>query len=401
MAIKVNNTTVINDSRALQNISSVDAATVTALENAGVGGGSTWVTKTSNYTASAGDKIMADTSGGAFTITMPSSPSTGDVVYIIDVGRTWIFNSLTLSASGKTFTDQRGTDSTNTRVYDISRYLECIYTAAGKWYVHLTISGEFATNMFLPDWVNPDITLTGSGTWTPPTTYNDNDCIVITLIGGGDSGAAQIFSGQTWAPGGNGGQARVILTTVGAFRGASYSCGAGKTPSGGSWQRGVISNPTTFTSSDQGNITYTTELSGVNNTDNVIGYLHPGTEFSVTSPSQVFDNDIKMTELTVEAVVLSNDSINAKFGDRILGNTQQGTTYANGPAVFSGGNGRSVSFGTTSAAGTVSAYAGNGGSNFGSDGTAPGGGGGGPTSGSGNTGGDGAAGAILIYNDTN
>lgn len=39
MAIKVNGTTVINDSRALQNIASVDATTVTALENAGVGGG--------------------------------------------------------------------------------------------------------------------------------------------------------------------------------------------------------------------------------------------------------------------------------------------------------------------------------------------------------------------------
>ena len=39
MAIKVNNTTVINDSRALQNIASVDSATATAIGNAGVGGG--------------------------------------------------------------------------------------------------------------------------------------------------------------------------------------------------------------------------------------------------------------------------------------------------------------------------------------------------------------------------
>jgi len=41
MAIKVNGTTVINDSRALTNIASVDSATVTALGNAGVGGGAT------------------------------------------------------------------------------------------------------------------------------------------------------------------------------------------------------------------------------------------------------------------------------------------------------------------------------------------------------------------------
>jgi len=39
MAIKVNNTTVINDSRALQNITSVDSTTKSAIETAGVGGG--------------------------------------------------------------------------------------------------------------------------------------------------------------------------------------------------------------------------------------------------------------------------------------------------------------------------------------------------------------------------
>ena len=39
MAIKVGGTTVIDDSRALSNIASVDATTVAALGAAGVGGG--------------------------------------------------------------------------------------------------------------------------------------------------------------------------------------------------------------------------------------------------------------------------------------------------------------------------------------------------------------------------
>tara|TARA_R110000796_G_scaffold6268_3_gene22467 strand:- start:663 stop:1223 length:561 start_codon:yes stop_codon:yes gene_type:complete len=39
MAIQVSGTSVINNSRQLQNIASVDAGTVTALNNAGVGGG--------------------------------------------------------------------------------------------------------------------------------------------------------------------------------------------------------------------------------------------------------------------------------------------------------------------------------------------------------------------------
>jgi hypothetical protein len=43
MAIKVNGTTVINDSRALSNIASVDATTAAAIGNAGVGGASTLI----------------------------------------------------------------------------------------------------------------------------------------------------------------------------------------------------------------------------------------------------------------------------------------------------------------------------------------------------------------------
>jgi hypothetical protein len=41
MAINVNGTTVINDSRGLSNISSIDSATTTTLSNAGVSGVST------------------------------------------------------------------------------------------------------------------------------------------------------------------------------------------------------------------------------------------------------------------------------------------------------------------------------------------------------------------------
>ena len=43
-----------------------------------------FVKKTSNYSAVAGDYIIADTSGGSFTITLPSSPSTGNSITIAD-----------------------------------------------------------------------------------------------------------------------------------------------------------------------------------------------------------------------------------------------------------------------------------------------------------------------------
>jgi len=51
MAIKIGGTTVINDSRQLQNVASIDSNTVTALNNAGVGGSNvgtkvTWTSAT-------------------------------------------------------------------------------------------------------------------------------------------------------------------------------------------------------------------------------------------------------------------------------------------------------------------------------------------------------------------
>lgn len=65
MAIKVNGTTVINDSRTLSNIASVDSTTVAALGAAGVGGG-----KNNSLV------VLQDVSG---TLTIPIA---GDVVFI-------------------------------------------------------------------------------------------------------------------------------------------------------------------------------------------------------------------------------------------------------------------------------------------------------------------------------
>jgi hypothetical protein len=42
--------------------------------------------KTGNYTALAGDLLICDTSGGAFTVTLPASPAVGDIITIVDGG---------------------------------------------------------------------------------------------------------------------------------------------------------------------------------------------------------------------------------------------------------------------------------------------------------------------------
>jgi len=56
----------------------------------------TWTTKTTTYTAVAGDRILADTGAGAWTLTLPASPTEGQQVQVADHGGDWATNNLTI-----------------------------------------------------------------------------------------------------------------------------------------------------------------------------------------------------------------------------------------------------------------------------------------------------------------
>ena len=64
-------------------------------------GGVEYVAKTTTYTASANEGIIANTSGGAWTLTLPASPSAGDKVFVAD-GDDWSTNNLTVARNGST-----------------------------------------------------------------------------------------------------------------------------------------------------------------------------------------------------------------------------------------------------------------------------------------------------------
>ena len=65
-------------------------------------GGTDWqAVKTANYTAVAGQGVFANTTGGAFTVTLPSSPSLGDEVSIIDYAGTFDTNNLTVGRNSQ------------------------------------------------------------------------------------------------------------------------------------------------------------------------------------------------------------------------------------------------------------------------------------------------------------
>ena len=67
-----------------------------------ISGGASWqAVKTTTYTAAAGEGIFANTTGGAWTLTLPSSPSAGDFVSVIDYAGTFDTNNLTIARNGK------------------------------------------------------------------------------------------------------------------------------------------------------------------------------------------------------------------------------------------------------------------------------------------------------------
>ena len=63
--------------------------------------GGIWQTKTGAYTALAKDQLFVNTSGSAYTITLPLSPSSGDEVRFLDLANTFDTNNLTVGRNSQ------------------------------------------------------------------------------------------------------------------------------------------------------------------------------------------------------------------------------------------------------------------------------------------------------------
>ena len=70
----------------------------------GLGGGNPWSTFTADGSTglniSANDRYFINTSGGTATITLPSSPQTGDQISILDLASTFDTNNCTIARNG-------------------------------------------------------------------------------------------------------------------------------------------------------------------------------------------------------------------------------------------------------------------------------------------------------------
>jgi hypothetical protein len=106
-------------------------------------GGVNWAVYTSNYTAEPGDGIVADTSGGSFTVTLPAAPVTGDTIVIAD-GANWSTNSLIVARNGSTiedYADDLELDVAESRV-------EFVYSGT-TWQVYTLGTTNFSIDQWL------------------------------------------------------------------------------------------------------------------------------------------------------------------------------------------------------------------------------------------------------------
>jgi hypothetical protein len=100
-----------------------------------------WERKTSAYTMSDGDQIIADTSGNnSFTLTLPASPTGGEIVRIAD-GGDWTQYNITIARNGSTiegFSEDLIVDIGNT-------ILDIIYESDGSnstWQVYSSLGAQ-------------------------------------------------------------------------------------------------------------------------------------------------------------------------------------------------------------------------------------------------------------------
>ena len=122
--------------------------------------GVSYVAKTANFTVSNLQGVLANTSGGAFTVTLPASPTLGDQVIIADAGGAFGTNNCIVGRNGSTI---EGTAADlNLDINGVS--VQFVYSGT-TWEVYAQVGGNGGDV----------VTLTGTQTLTNKTiSYADN-----------------------------------------------------------------------------------------------------------------------------------------------------------------------------------------------------------------------------------
>ena len=201
------------------------------------GGGISWQTtpKTANFTAVAGEGYFVNTTSAAITVTLPSSPSAGDELNIVDYAGTAATNSITITSS-----DNINGASDDVLINYERGGVSMVYVDANQGWISYNAANETATA--LPQYVLPPLTVDylviasggGGGGSAPAST---------SASGGGGAGGLRTSYGST-SGGGASSESSLILSTATSY---TVTIGAGgSSAAGNSSGRGSNGNNSVF-----------------------------------------------------------------------------------------------------------------------------------------------------------
>ena len=162
--------------------------------------------KTATFTAASGEGYFCNTSGGAFTVNLPSSPSVGDIVAIKDYASTFNAENLTIGRGGSNMNGNAGDTIRSTN----NESLTLVYADATKGWLAVEEGTGFVGEAFM-EATGGTITTSGNckiHTFTSPgtfcvsqtaTTAANNVVSYLVVAGGGSTNSSSP------APGGGGG----------------------------------------------------------------------------------------------------------------------------------------------------------------------------------------------------
>ena len=164
--------------------------------------------ETTKITADPGNAVsgvgyFTDTSGGAFNVTLPSSPSAGDIVAVADYANTWDTNNLTIARNGSNIEGSASDFPCNQEGATIT----FVYVDATKGWV--CVNSGNSTQAFVETFVSASggtvttsgnykiHTFTGPGTFTVNCVSNisSNNIVSYVVVAGGGAGGGGVGGG--------------------------------------------------------------------------------------------------------------------------------------------------------------------------------------------------------------
>ncbi len=127
-----------------------------------VSGGTDWQSsvKTANFTAAAGEGYFINTSGGAFEVDLPTSPSVGDEIEFVDFSRSFATNNLTLDQGSNKF--QGNVASTKKPVYSTEgQNIKIVYSGSTQGWIPTT--DDDVGNKTTPTYTADFLVIAGGG----------------------------------------------------------------------------------------------------------------------------------------------------------------------------------------------------------------------------------------------